>query len=867
MRSRWVFSVLAALTILFAVNAGAQGTFAPPQPPPAGASAAPLFTPEQIAKMPVGALPVRDFKLLTSGTGWVSTGNRLLLTTDNGAHWKDISPPVPDLPDPRENKFSGVFFLDSNTGWLLYATNTGETNADGQPYGYDIHLASTTDGGANWNTVSQLPRLNPWADLTGGGNVAFSDKLHGWADLGVIRGGVLFATSDGGRTWQRPKGDPQAGVDIVALTDKDIWFAGGPDELLYVTHDGGNTVEEVSLPNPPEIGPEDYPIYGLPVFTDSLNGYEVVNYRSPLGSKSAAAFFATQNGGRTWKSDRVLSNLVENEIVNSAVAGSTWILPFAPQGALPTLLKLRPNEMIAAPDHKTSGDFRRCSLSFFTADEGWMSCSGKLSSTIDGGSSWTEIIPGVRNGVLTTDPVTPTQSIPIQKKAKHSTAVPAVAPAFHIIRVGVDQHLGFDSSDVLSVGDMQIWWSSSPYYDVGIYLPGSPNRSTKHKYATADWVDAVMGQGWGIFPIWFGLQSECIVSRTGVSQYISSDPTPVKCKEEDQTKVPKATCQGIEQADKAYDQVTKLGLDGSPVYFDIEPYNTQTKSCSAAVSAYVGAFVKEMHEVNTPSGIVGVYGNVFAGGSDFYNASPRPDELWIANNSGHRVTVWNLNAKALGQPPASSGLTDAMWPNYQRMNQYAVDVPGVQPIVETWGDVTAEIDDDLVDATVVQSSGVKDMTPTSYSVINNLPENGGFLAINNGVNDSSGLHFGEAVGAYTTTPAPPYTWAGFTYKNGAVTETPELYPTAINSLGQVILETGAYAPSITAPTQNLDFPSADGNVYGINDAGWISGVYADGRVDSNGYPITHCVLFKPDKNGNYSNPIVFDIRAKRTQRA
>jgi len=36
-----------------------------------------------------------------------------------------------------------------------------------------------------------------------------------------------------------------------------------------------------------------------------------------------------------------------------------------------------------------------------------MNCSGILSSTIDGGNSWTTITPRVRNGVLTTDPVTP----------------------------------------------------------------------------------------------------------------------------------------------------------------------------------------------------------------------------------------------------------------------------------------------------------------------------------------------------------------------------------------------------------------------------------------------------------------------------
>ena len=156
--------------------------------------------PTQIAKMPVVALPIRDFKLLTSGAGWVSTGSQLLFTTDNGAHWKDISP-----PNPNGDSLSGVFFLDANTGWLLYATATDDTTPDGQPIDYYTHIFATTDGGSSWTMVSQLPILSLTGEVTGGGSLVFSDKLHGWVELGTIRSGVLFSTSDGGRTWQSPR--------------------------------------------------------------------------------------------------------------------------------------------------------------------------------------------------------------------------------------------------------------------------------------------------------------------------------------------------------------------------------------------------------------------------------------------------------------------------------------------------------------------------------------------------------------------------------------------------------------------------------------------------------------------------------------
>ena len=102
MRSRWVFSVLALFAVLFANPAGAQAVpYTGPVSPPSTWQP----SPEQLDKMPVVALPIQKFKLLSSGTGWASTGDRLLSTTDNGAHWKDISPPNPD-----HDSYADVFF-------------------------------------------------------------------------------------------------------------------------------------------------------------------------------------------------------------------------------------------------------------------------------------------------------------------------------------------------------------------------------------------------------------------------------------------------------------------------------------------------------------------------------------------------------------------------------------------------------------------------------------------------------------------------------------------------------------------------------------------------------------------------------------
>lgn len=369
------FCFVVAFVVLTVVYAGAQADTPQSAPTPS----TPQFNPAQITKASVRALPVKDFKLLSSGTGWVSTGNQLLFTTDNGAHWKDISPPNPD-----QVGFDSVVFLDEKTAWVLsYVANTDDDA--------DFVISSTVNGGTTWDTTKiKIPLGDPAhgaPELAGGGSIAFADKLHGWLLFRYQTGGAfnsagLFATTDGGHTWHESKDNPGFAGEIRAFPNGDVWVSGHPGvneegkiEELVVNHQGINGFEDVSLPNLKEFGPEQEPTYSLPVFESKFHGYEAVTYLDSDGTKSIAVLFETEDGGRTWKADRKLSNPALSETVKTTVAGSTWILPFAPQGSRPTLIKLNPNDKIAASDHKGNGDFRRCELSFITRDEGWMNCS------------------------------------------------------------------------------------------------------------------------------------------------------------------------------------------------------------------------------------------------------------------------------------------------------------------------------------------------------------------------------------------------------------------------------------------------------------------------------------------------------------
>ena len=169
------------------------------------------------------------------------------------------------------------------------------------------------------------------------------------------------------------------------------------------------------MPASPEAGPDPEPVYDLPFFSDQRTGFEQVIY--PTGNfKATLILFATHDSGRTWRPDRILSNLSDisgSSILLSTVADDIWIFASAPPSGQPPLLKVLPGSG-ATDGAELHLDRYACSLSFATADVGWEDCQGTLLSTLDGGATWTDITPHFRDGMLTTDPITP--PIPLQMR-------------------------------------------------------------------------------------------------------------------------------------------------------------------------------------------------------------------------------------------------------------------------------------------------------------------------------------------------------------------------------------------------------------------------------------------------------------------
>jgi photosystem II stability/assembly factor-like uncharacterized protein len=126
----------------------------------------------------------------------------------------------------------------------------------------------TLDGGQTWTTSQQLA-------ISGGEsyfvpeNFFFINPLQGWLLVHVGAGmshdySNLYATSDGGITWQRLI-DPY-GMGLQSLHNTGIAFADSqfgwvtkdnlavmPGTFLEQTNDGGLTWENIFLPTPPEV--------------------------------------------------------------------------------------------------------------------------------------------------------------------------------------------------------------------------------------------------------------------------------------------------------------------------------------------------------------------------------------------------------------------------------------------------------------------------------------------------------------------------------------------------------------------------------------------------------------------------------------
>ena len=355
---------------------------------------------------------IRSMKLLTADTGWAATDHKLFWTTDNGSHWKDITPKL----NHKRQMVSSVFFLDASRGWiLLHCGDDKDTLVDDVCF----EFASTTDAGGNWSVVH--PNIvDPGIDrsnvedgvgaYSGAAFLNFADTQHGWAILkksyNAARSvGEMFRTVDGGRSWiQLAHDTPPIAEHFRFINSRSGWMTGGPDSQLYVTHDGGDTWRATAVPpRPRRLGPDRGTAYDLPFFTDEDHGALCARYETgpELGPvTSTLVLYSTKDEGKTWHESTAVPGLPDNygpgltypstitgsALITAAVSGRQIEIRSAGPGA-------EQAPQLADMPVRTNHAPVVSSVSFLDQREGWVLAGYWIVATDDGGTTWRNITP------------------------------------------------------------------------------------------------------------------------------------------------------------------------------------------------------------------------------------------------------------------------------------------------------------------------------------------------------------------------------------------------------------------------------------------------------------------------------------------
>jgi PKD repeat protein len=296
-----------------------------------------------------------------------------------------------------------------------------------------------------------------------------------------------------------------------------------------------------------------------------------------------------------------------------------------------------------------------------------ISCTSvtKIIKTVDGGITWDAILfPKSGSDALTNS-----------YNATYPDMSPAKAASQGNTQLFVGQ--GFDLCEIPTLSQLQTWWANSPFKTVNLYIGGSA-RACPNIILSASYLDQVRQQGWSFIPIWAGPQAPCRPSGSRFSDDVST-----------------AYMQGVDEANLAVERLATLDLTyedktGSVIYYDLEPYGTDP-GCRDAVNAFVNGWVTRLH---ARGNLAGMYASTSCnqGLSDFRGIANVPDVIWPyrwyhqAGQGSYNpaASVWDLG----GCVPTN------VWANHQRIRQYE----GAHN--ETWGGVTLNIDNDVLDGVV-----------------------------------------------------------------------------------------------------------------------------------------------------------------------
>jgi hypothetical protein len=280
-------------------------------------------------------------------------------------------------------------------------------------------------------------------------------------------------------------------------------------------------------------------------------------------------------------------------------------------------------------------------------------------------------------------------------------------PAVKTVQPGTFAGSAFDACTAPSTASMATWKAKSPYRAIGIYIGGN-NRGCAQPNLTADWVRTEVAAGWHLIPLYVGPQASC----TGATQKknLIDNGKPVSM--------------GAAAAADAAKQAAALGLAAqSVIIYDMEAYSTSDAACRTGVLSFMSAWTSTLHDLGYLSGF---YSSMGSGGADQvanYSVAGyvKPDYIDFAR--------WDKVATV-----SDAAIPSTYWAGHRRMKQYAGGH------TETYGGVTINIDNNLVDFAPLPAAKMADFDRNGWSDVMGRVTSSGDVALfrGNGTNVVAG---------------------------------------------------------------------------------------------------------------------------------
>ena len=496
----------------------------------------------------------------------------------------------------------------------------------------------------------------------------------------VVLIGILLLTSLGMTVQAKPESaasliDAIESFQQVAPGTGWILFSG----QLYWTRDNGAAWTDIT--------PDSSGRIEAVTFLDTKRGWTV------LADADGYSLASTRDGGKSWKIDSLDLSALENADAPIAELFMNW--DSESRGWLSFKLATGSNfdrriNFVTADGGVTWTEDARGGFGPASGDPlevtneaGWaLSQSGECAS----GTCAREVeLMSTRDGVKWTAIRLPNGQFSLTENI-------SLAPKAFVADSDTKPYVGqgFDKCEMASLAQMQAWWNSSPYNAVNLYF-GGVSRGCANSLIDASFLSSLRAQGWRFIPTWVGLQASC----SGYAHRMSPD-TGISYQ------------QGKDEATAAIAAAQSLGLtnpdgSGTVIYYDLEAYNTSNTECRASANEFINGWTQV---IQAAGNLAGVYGaSCGSAPADWWDRlNYKPDALWIANwydnppnvSYTRTATVWN-----------AACLSNALWPNHQRLRQYA----GTH--TETWGGVAFSIDSNVLDGPLTVTNGTGDTSAPS----------------------------------------------------------------------------------------------------------------------------------------------------------